>query len=153
MDLSVMPKSFSGQHHWYLATLASVSEVADSSTARAGEATLTASSKLLYSYTHVVNGFSASLTPSELEALKKSPGYISSIKDLPVKLTQLIHPNILALHLSPQHGRRRIMVTVSLLGWWTQVPGQKARVTVTMECLKFQRHGKENVRVALNSTP
>uniref|UniRef100_A0A6N2MIM4 Subtilisin-like protease fibronectin type-III domain-containing protein n=1 Tax=Salix viminalis TaxID=40686 RepID=A0A6N2MIM4_SALVM len=83
MDLSVMPKLFAGQHHWYLSTLASVSDVAGMSTASA--ATLTASSKLLYSYTHVVNGFSASLTPSELEALKKSPGYVSSIKDLPVK--------------------------------------------------------------------
>ncbi|KAJ6675849.1 hypothetical protein OIU85_011945 [Salix viminalis] len=78
-----MPKLFAGQHHWYLSTLASVSDVAGMSTASA--ATLTASSKLLYSYTHVVNGFSASLTPSELEALKKSPGYVSSIKDLPVK--------------------------------------------------------------------
>jgi subtilisin family serine protease len=86
MDLSAMPKSFSGQHHWYLSTLASVFDVSDRSTARASPATyLTASSKLLYSYTHVINGFSASLTPSELEALKKSPGYISSIKDLPVK--------------------------------------------------------------------
>ncbi|KAJ6320921.1 hypothetical protein OIU78_016168 [Salix suchowensis] len=83
MDLSVMPKLFADQHHWYLSTLASVSDVAGMSTASA--ATFTASSKLLYSYTHVVNGFSASLTPSELEALKKSPGYVSSIKDLPVK--------------------------------------------------------------------
>ncbi|TQE10679.1 hypothetical protein C1H46_003582 [Malus baccata] len=32
-----------------------------------------------------MNGFSASLTASELEALKSSPGYISSVKDLPVK--------------------------------------------------------------------
>ncbi|CAK7347525.1 unnamed protein product [Dovyalis caffra] len=85
MDLSVMPKAFSGQHHWYLSTLASVFDVSNSSTGRARAATLTAFSKLLYSYTHVINGFSASLTPSELEALKKSPGYISSIKDLPVK--------------------------------------------------------------------
>ncbi|KAG6747699.1 hypothetical protein POTOM_047589 [Populus tomentosa] len=97
MDLSVMPKSFSGQHHWYLATLASVSDVADSSTVRAGEATSTASSKLLYSYTHVVNGFSASLTPSELQALKKSPGYISSIKDLPVKHDTTHSPKYLGL--------------------------------------------------------
>ncbi|KAJ6954935.1 subtilisin-like protease SBT3 [Populus alba x Populus x berolinensis] len=80
-----MPKAFSGQYHWYLSTLASIFEVSDSSTTRAASATLTASSKLLYSYTHVINGFSASLTPSELEVLKNSPGYISSIKDLPVK--------------------------------------------------------------------
>ncbi|KAF9687553.1 hypothetical protein SADUNF_Sadunf02G0105400 [Salix dunnii] len=82
MDLSVMPGAFSGQHHWYLSTLADVSH---KSTVRATATTSTASSKLLYSYTHVINGFSASLTPSELEVLKNSPGYISSIKDLPVK--------------------------------------------------------------------
>ncbi|KAJ6335213.1 hypothetical protein OIU78_011948 [Salix suchowensis] len=82
MDLSVMPGAFSGQHQWYLSTLADVS---DRSTARATAITSTASSKHLYSYTHVINGFSASLTPSELEVLKNSPGYISSIKDLPVK--------------------------------------------------------------------
>ncbi|KAJ6404888.1 hypothetical protein OIU84_012959 [Salix udensis] len=82
MDLSVMPGAFSGQHQWYLSTLADVS---DRSTARATATTSTASSKLLYSYTHVIDGFSASLTPSELEVLKNSPGYISSIKDLPVK--------------------------------------------------------------------
>uniref|UniRef100_A0A6N2MU96 Subtilisin-like protease fibronectin type-III domain-containing protein n=1 Tax=Salix viminalis TaxID=40686 RepID=A0A6N2MU96_SALVM len=82
MDLSVMPGAFSGQHQWYLSTLADIS---DRSTARATATTSTASSKLLYSYTHVINGFSASLTPSELEVLKNSPGYISSIKDLPVK--------------------------------------------------------------------
>lgn len=97
MDLSVMPKAFSGQYHWYLSTLASIFDVSDSSTTRATSATLTASSKLLYSYTHVINGFSASLTPSELEVLKNSPGYISSIKDLPVKQDTTHSPKFLGL--------------------------------------------------------
>ncbi|GKV04603.1 hypothetical protein SLEP1_g16746 [Rubroshorea leprosula] len=56
MDKSAMPKAFSGQHNWYLAILNSLS------------------------------GFSASLSPEELEALKNTPGYVSSIRDSPVKL-------------------------------------------------------------------
>ncbi|OMO74666.1 hypothetical protein COLO4_26539 [Corchorus olitorius] len=76
MDLSAMPKAFSGQQSWYLATLSSLSANLVAKTNAA-----IASSKLLYSYNHVVHGFSASLTPEELEALKKAPGYVSSIRD------------------------------------------------------------------------
>ncbi|KAK0576905.1 hypothetical protein LWI29_025129 [Acer saccharum] len=80
MDLSAMPKAFSGQHSWYSATLQSLSKTTTTTTTD-----VLSSSKLLYSYNHVINGFSASLTPAEHEAVKSSPGYISSIKDLPVK--------------------------------------------------------------------
>ncbi|CAN0922337.1 Subtilisin-like protease SBT3 [Linum grandiflorum] len=65
-----MPKAFSTQQHWHLATLDSVS---------------TTSPKLIYSYTHVIDGFSATLSPSELASLQKSSGFLYSIKDLPVK--------------------------------------------------------------------
>ncbi|XP_044510969.1 subtilisin-like protease SBT3 [Mangifera indica] len=84
MDLSAMPKAFSAQHHWYSATLQSVSTTvrADTNT----RSSILSSSKLLYSYSHVINGFSASLTPAELEVLKTSPRCISSVRDLPVKL-------------------------------------------------------------------
>ncbi|OMO74716.1 hypothetical protein COLO4_26535 [Corchorus olitorius] len=80
MDLSAMPKAFSGQQSWYLATLSSLSTSLVAKT----NATI-ASSKLLYSYNHVIHGFSASLTPEELEALKKAPGYVSSIRDRTIK--------------------------------------------------------------------
>ncbi|OMO74718.1 hypothetical protein COLO4_26537 [Corchorus olitorius] len=80
MDMSAMPKAFSGQQSWYLATLSSLS----SSLVAKTNATM-ASSKLLYSYNHVIHGFSASLTPAELEALKKASGYVSSIKDRTIK--------------------------------------------------------------------
>ncbi|KAJ0085205.1 hypothetical protein Patl1_08925 [Pistacia atlantica] len=83
MDLSAMPKAFSAQHHWYSATLQSVSTTVRADTNPPSN--VFSSSKLLYSYNHVINGFSASLTPAELEVLKTSPGYISSITDLPVK--------------------------------------------------------------------
>ena len=82
MDLSAMPKAFSTHHNWYLTTLASALENSQLSSAKT---TTPSSSKLVYSYTHVVNGFTASLSPSEHEALKRSPGYVSSMRDLPVK--------------------------------------------------------------------
>ncbi|XP_050214634.1 subtilisin-like protease SBT3 [Mercurialis annua] len=78
MDLSAMPKPFRSHHSWYSAVLSS--------------------SKLLYTYTHVINGFSAHLSLSELEALKHSPGYISATKDLPVKLDTTRSPTFLGLH-------------------------------------------------------
>ncbi|KAJ4701734.1 subtilisin-like protease [Melia azedarach] len=95
MDLSAMPKAFQGQHSWYSATLQSVSR-----TVRANSTKLNtfSSANLLYSYNHVINGFSASLTPAELEALKSSPGYISSIRDLPVKPDTTHSPNFLGLN-------------------------------------------------------
>ncbi|CAN1191941.1 Subtilisin-like protease SBT3 [Linum perenne] len=72
MDSNAMPKAFSTQQHWHSATLDSVSLT-------------TSSSNLIYSYTHVIDGFSATLSPSELESLQTSPGFLYSIKDLPVK--------------------------------------------------------------------
>ncbi|XP_062113907.1 subtilisin-like protease SBT3 isoform X2 [Humulus lupulus] len=64
-----MPKVYSDHHSWYSATLSS---------------TMSSSSKLIYSYTHVMKGFSASLSAEELRAIKNAPGYVSSIRDLPI---------------------------------------------------------------------
>ncbi|TMX01015.1 hypothetical protein EJD97_025395 [Solanum chilense] len=75
MDFSAMPKAFSSHYNWYLTTLFSVSDSKD-----------LLSSKLVYTYTNAINGFSASLSPSEIEAIKNSPGYVSSIKDMSVKI-------------------------------------------------------------------
>lgn len=75
MDLSAMPKAFSGHQSWFSATLSSLP----------GATTAGTSSKLVYTYTNVMHGFSAILSPSELEALKTSPGYVSSTRDFPVK--------------------------------------------------------------------
>ncbi|CAB4296903.1 unnamed protein product [Prunus armeniaca] len=84
MDSTMMPKAFADHHSWYLATVNSaLSKFRPNTTTTSSSSAL--SSKLIYSYTHVINGFSASLSLSELEAIKTSPGYISSVKDLPVK--------------------------------------------------------------------
>ncbi|KAF8030555.1 hypothetical protein BT93_E2860 [Corymbia citriodora subsp. variegata] len=83
MDSSFMPKVFSDHHSWYLATVSSLERSLNPKVRARASATST--SKLIYSYTHVIQGFSASLSPSELEVLKQHPGYISSMKDLPVK--------------------------------------------------------------------
>ncbi|CAJ1950533.1 unnamed protein product [Sphenostylis stenocarpa] len=96
MDSSAMPKAFSTQHAWYLSTLSSA---LDSAQVTANDNNLnTASSKLIYTYTNAMNGFSANLSPKEFEALKTSPGYISSIPDLPAKLDTTHSPQFLGLN-------------------------------------------------------
>lgn len=81
MDSSAMPKAFSTHHNWYLTTLSSISHT-DSATST----TPHSSSNLIYTYTNAINGFTALLTPSELESLEKSPGFVSSVRDAPVTL-------------------------------------------------------------------
>ncbi|KAJ4966564.1 hypothetical protein NE237_018413 [Protea cynaroides] len=76
MDMSVMPKVFSSHHSWYRATLSSVSDSSSTGTS--------STSNLIYTYTNAIHGFSAILSPSELEALKGSPGYVSSVQDMAV---------------------------------------------------------------------
>ncbi|RDX60379.1 Subtilisin-like protease SBT1.9, partial [Mucuna pruriens] len=95
MDTSTMPKVFSTQHNWYLSTLSSALDNAQVTT---NDNNLnSASSKLIYTYTNVMNGFSANLSPTELEALKTTTGYISSIPDLPATLDTTHSPHFLGL--------------------------------------------------------
>ncbi|KAE8695828.1 CAA30379.1 protein [Hibiscus syriacus] len=81
MEPSAMPKAFSNQQSWYLSTLSSVSPKS-----RAKTNINLPFSKLIYTYNHVIQGFSAVLTPAELEVLKNSQGYVSSVKDRAVKV-------------------------------------------------------------------
>ncbi|KAK3222025.1 hypothetical protein Dsin_009050 [Dipteronia sinensis] len=78
MDISAMPKAFSGHHSWYMSMLSS-------------------SSKHIYTYTNSIHGFSAILTSSELESLKNSPGYVSSTRDHPLKVHTTHTPQFLGL--------------------------------------------------------
>ncbi|XP_062003246.1 subtilisin-like protease SBT1.9 [Rosa rugosa] len=80
MDPSAMPKAFFDHHKWYLATLSSLSDGVNA------EATTSTTTMLIYTYTNAIQGFSATLTLSELESLKSSLGFISYIRDRPLKL-------------------------------------------------------------------
>ncbi|KEH18578.1 subtilisin-like serine protease [Medicago truncatula] len=89
MDLSAMPKVFSNKNSWYESTLSQVT------TNNLNNPTF---SKIIYTYNNVINGFSANLSPEEHEALKTSPGYISSMPDLPLKLDTTHSPQFLGLN-------------------------------------------------------
>ncbi|KAL5062491.1 hypothetical protein RYX36_024228 [Vicia faba] len=58
----------------------------------------TTSSKIIYTYSNAMNGFSANLSPQDHESLKNSPGYVSSIPDLPLKLDTTHTPQFLGLN-------------------------------------------------------
>ncbi|KAK2353465.1 subtilisin protease SBT3 [Trifolium repens] len=91
-----MPKAFSNHHTWYQSTLSSALENSQLTTTNNLGSPI--SSKLIYTYTHVMNGFSANLSPKEHESLKNSPGYISSIRDLNMKLDTTHSPQFLGLN-------------------------------------------------------
>ncbi|BAT98167.1 hypothetical protein VIGAN_09179700 [Vigna angularis var. angularis] len=95
MDISAMPKAFSTQHTWYQSTLSSALK---SSKPTSNNLKSIISTKLLYTYTNVINGFSANLSPKELEALKTSPGYVSFLRDLPAKRDTTHSPSFLGLN-------------------------------------------------------
>ncbi|WJX86725.1 hypothetical protein P8452_68998 [Trifolium repens] len=90
MNLSMMPKVFSNQHNWYESTLSQVTTT--------NNILKSTSSKIIYTYNNVMNGFSANLSPEEHEALKNSAGYVSSIPDLPLKLDTTHSPQFLGLN-------------------------------------------------------
>ncbi|KAI5656241.1 hypothetical protein M9H77_25034 [Catharanthus roseus] len=77
MDKSLMPKAFTSHHQWYSATVDSLKV---SRTVTASDSPHS-SPNLLYSYNHVICGFSAFLSEAELEEIKKSPAFVSAYKD------------------------------------------------------------------------
>ncbi|QCE02499.1 Peptidase S8 [Vigna unguiculata] len=95
MDKLAMPKAFSTHHAWYLSTLSSLLDNVPTS----NDNNLNiVSSKLIYTYTNAMNGFTANLSPQEFEALKTSPGYVSSTPDFPTKLDTTHSPEFLGLN-------------------------------------------------------
>ncbi|XP_019154692.1 PREDICTED: subtilisin-like protease SBT1.9 [Ipomoea nil] len=85
MDLSFMPRAFTSHQRWFSATLSSISN-----------------SGFVYAYTNAIHGFSAVLSPTELKTIKKSPGYLYSIKDALVKVDTSHASGFLGL--SSDHG-------------------------------------------------
>ncbi|KAF2321112.1 hypothetical protein GH714_034028 [Hevea brasiliensis] len=69
MDKSAMPAPFSTHHDWYTSTLSSLSSPDGISPVH------------LYSYKHVMDGFSAVLSQTHLNQLEKLPGHVSTFPE------------------------------------------------------------------------
>ncbi|KAJ0925657.1 putative peptidase S8 propeptide/proteinase inhibitor I9 [Helianthus annuus] len=67
MDKSMMPSPFSNHHHWYTSVLSSLSDEAPATH--------------LYTYYHVMDGFSAVLTMSQLKQLQKMPAHLATFEE------------------------------------------------------------------------
>ncbi|MQM21056.1 hypothetical protein Taro_054088 [Colocasia esculenta] len=82
MDKSAMPKAFADHHAWYSAT---VSDAAATAHLHAADA-VPDLPYLIYVYDKAIHGFSARLSASQLEQIKRSRGFLHAYKDLPVEL-------------------------------------------------------------------
>ncbi|KAK6130851.1 hypothetical protein DH2020_035407 [Rehmannia glutinosa] len=81
MDKSSMPKAFSSHHYWYSSILKSAKSVTQTSPDIDKP-----EPKLIYTYDNAFHGFSVVLSNNELEALKKSPGFLSAYTDSVITL-------------------------------------------------------------------
>ncbi|XP_022776843.1 subtilisin-like protease SBT1.9 [Durio zibethinus] len=93
MDKSFMPKIFTSHHSWYSSTVDSLKSrnISSSDNPRS-------SPSLVYSYDSGAHGFSAVLSPDELETLKKSPGFVSAYPDRSVTPDTTHTPEFLSLN-------------------------------------------------------
>ncbi|KAF9588813.1 hypothetical protein IFM89_016173 [Coptis chinensis] len=87
MDHSNKPASFSTHESWHRYILASLSSMQDTYKEET----------LLYSYNHVMHGFSARLTPSQLSELEKLPGHRATYRESYGKLFTTHTPKFLGL--------------------------------------------------------
>ena len=87
MDKSAMPMAFSTHHDWYKSTLSSISSP-DKQTSLPTH---------LYTYHHVLDGFSAVLSKAHLEQLEKMPGQLATFPDSFGKLHTTRSPKFLGL--------------------------------------------------------
>ncbi|PON91085.1 Subtilase [Trema orientale] len=81
MDESNKPTVFNDHLNWYDSSLKSVSD----------------SANMLYTYTHVIHGFSTRLSPKEAELLKKQPGVVSVVPEIRYELHTTGTPEFLGL--------------------------------------------------------
>jgi subtilisin family serine protease len=72
MDKSAMPRAFSSHQRWYESTLSAAAPGAD----------------MYYVYDHAAHGFAARLRADELEALRRSRGFLSCYRDDPTAVTR-----------------------------------------------------------------
>lgn len=91
MDTSLMPKAFTTHDNWYSSTV-------DSLNSANFDGHPSSAASLIYNYNHALDGFSAFLSVDEVEALKKTPGFISAYRDKTVKLDSTHTPEFLSLN-------------------------------------------------------
>ncbi|KAL8487584.1 hypothetical protein ACS0TY_023595 [Phlomoides rotata] len=78
MDKSFMPKAFANHNHWYTFAINSLKAISSDHHQEPP--------RLVYTYDNAFHGFSAKLSKDELQALQKSPGYVSAYIDKNVTL-------------------------------------------------------------------
>ncbi|XP_047983692.1 subtilisin-like protease SBT3 [Salvia hispanica] len=115
MDKPSMPKAFSSHHFWYSSILKSVNQATNPTP------------KLLYVYDHAFHGFSVSVSETELELLKTSPGFVSAYPDTAVTPDTTRTPDFLSL--SPASGiwpasgyGKDVIIGVVDTGIWPESP-------------------------------
>jgi len=86
MDKSHMPKAFTSHHNWY------------SSIVNCLNSEKPTTSSFVYTYNHVLHGFSASLSHQELDTLRESPGFVSAYRDRNATLDTTHTPEFLSLN-------------------------------------------------------
>ncbi|XP_076924853.1 subtilisin-like protease SBT3 [Bidens hawaiensis] len=83
MDKSVKPSPFSDHHNWYTSLLSSLSDEVPATH--------------LYTYNHVMDGFSAVLTKSQLKQLEQMPGHLATFEETLGQLHTTHTPKFLGL--------------------------------------------------------
>lgn len=109
MAKSQMPPSFTDHTHWYDSSLRSVSN----------------SAEMLYTYSNVVHGYSATLTENEAESLEARPGILSVLPEMKYELHTTRTPLFLGLdqnvNLFPQsESASEVIVGVFDTGVWPE---------------------------------
>ena len=89
-----MPELFISHHHWYSSLVDSLM--------KSEQQYKYSSPSILYSYDTVLHGFSAFLSPDELQSIKKSPGFVSAYRDKTGIIETTRTPEFLSL--SPSAG-------------------------------------------------
>jgi subtilisin family serine protease len=86
MDKSHMPKAFTSHHNWYSSIVDCLNSEKPTT------------SSFVYTYNHVLHGFSASLSHQELDTLRESPGFVSAYRDRNATLDTTYTPEFLSLN-------------------------------------------------------
>ncbi|XP_059451377.1 subtilisin-like protease SBT3 [Corylus avellana] len=125
MDKSLMPKAFNSHQNWYSSTIDSLKFTNQPSLTRNPS-----SPSLVYIYGNALHGFSIVLSVDELEALKKSRGFISAYPDSTMMFDTTHTPEFLSLNLASDllhasnYGQDAIIGVIDS-GVWPESPSFK----------------------------